>query len=212
MISTIRPRQIVAGFIVAAVAPCAITRFMPAQSLGASAGQVGQVASASAQSLDYEFFKTRVEPIFLKKRAGHARCYVCHQVQRGGATGGAAPSYLEKVSPGSTFWTEDQSRLNFKRVSQFVVPGDTASSPLLKHPLAPEAGGDGPPVHGGGRQFESQSDPDWQTLAEWVRGNKGAWATPLGWLYESETQLDGHGVARLSYNLRHNVARQLRPH
>ena len=26
-----------------------------------------QAASASAQSLDYEFFKTRVEPIFLKK-------------------------------------------------------------------------------------------------------------------------------------------------
>src|SRR3974390_2666094 len=29
-------------------------------------------------ALDYQFFKTRVEPIFLKKRAGHARCYVCH--------------------------------------------------------------------------------------------------------------------------------------
>ena len=47
------------------------------------------------------------------------------------------------------------------------------------------------------------------TLTVW---KKGAWATPSGWLYESETQLDGHGVARWSYNLRHNVARQLRPH
>lgn len=169
MISKIRRREIVAGFVVAAVALCRTARFTPAQSPGASAKQVG---SGSVQSLDYEFFKTRVEPIFLEKRAGHARCYVCHSVQRGGATGAGAPSYLEKLSPGSTFWTEDQSRLNFKRVSQFVVPGDTASSPLVKHPLAPEAGGDGPPVHGGGRQFESQNDPDWLTLAEWVRGNK----------------------------------------
>ena len=30
-------------------------------------------------SLDYEFFKTRVQPIFLNKRPGNARCYVCHR-------------------------------------------------------------------------------------------------------------------------------------
>ena len=27
-------------------------------------------------------------------------------------------------------------------------------------------------VHGGGRQFASKKDPDWQTIAEWVRGRK----------------------------------------
>ncbi len=32
----------------------------------------------AAASLDYEYFKTRVQPIFLKKRAGHARCISCH--------------------------------------------------------------------------------------------------------------------------------------
>jgi len=32
----------------------------------------------AAPSPDFEFFKTRVEPIFLKKRPGHARCYFCH--------------------------------------------------------------------------------------------------------------------------------------
>jgi YVTN family beta-propeller protein len=37
----------------------------------------------------------------------------------------------------------------------------------LIHPLAPEAGGDG--FHSGGRQFETQNDPDWLALAEWVR-------------------------------------------
>jgi len=29
-------------------------------------------------SLDYTFFKERVQPIFLKKRPGHARCVTCH--------------------------------------------------------------------------------------------------------------------------------------
>ena len=29
-------------------------------------------------ALGYDCFKTRVEPIFLKKRVDHARCYVCH--------------------------------------------------------------------------------------------------------------------------------------
>ncbi len=29
-------------------------------------------------TLDYDFYKARVEPIFLKKKAGHTRCVVCH--------------------------------------------------------------------------------------------------------------------------------------
>ena len=39
---------------------------------------------------------------------------------------------------------------------------------------APEAGGDPRPtgMHHGGRQFETQDDPDCKTLAEWVRGTK----------------------------------------
>ena len=33
---------------------------------------------AMGQSLDYETYKKSVEPIFTKKRAGHARCVACH--------------------------------------------------------------------------------------------------------------------------------------
>ena len=29
-------------------------------------------------TLDYEFYKTKVQPIFLAKRPGHAPCVVCH--------------------------------------------------------------------------------------------------------------------------------------
>ena len=40
-------------------------------------------------SLDYELSKTRVEPIFLARRPGHARCYACHAL---GAGEGNAPN------------------------------------------------------------------------------------------------------------------------
>ena len=36
------------------------------------------VHSAAQVSLDYEYYKARVEPLFLTKRDGHARCFVCH--------------------------------------------------------------------------------------------------------------------------------------
>jgi hypothetical protein len=136
--------------------------FTAAQSAGAQ-----DATAAATPSLNYEFFKARVEPIFLKKRPGHARCYVCHS----GSGDGGAPPYLEKLSPGSTSWNEEQSQRIFRRVSRLVVPGDPSQSRLVMHPLAPEAGGDySNRVHGGGRQFESQNDPDWKIIDEWVRG------------------------------------------
>jgi len=115
---------------------------------------------AAAQSLDYGFFKSSVEPIFLKKRPDHVRCYVCHSERSNNAF------RLEKLPEGAKFWTEEQSRKNFEVVSRLVVPGDTGKSLLLLQPLAPEAGGNA--YHTGGRQFASKDDPDWKTLARWV--------------------------------------------
>src|SRR5437016_810158 len=77
-----------------------------------------QTAASSAAgqsptpSLDFEYYRARVEPIFLKKRPGHARCVVCH------------------------------ARSNFEIVCRLVTPGDPTSSRLLLHPLSPKAGGD----------------------------------------------------------------------
>ncbi len=120
---------------------------------------------APTKFLDYEFFKANVEPIFLKKRPGHARCYACH----GSGTG---PQYLVPLSPGSTSWTEEQSRQIFRNVSRLVDPSEPMSSLFLIHPLSPTAGGDINFVHSGGRQFESKEDPDWQIIAKWVTGAK----------------------------------------
>jgi hypothetical protein len=117
---------------------------------------------ASAQSLDYEFFKTRVEPIFLTKRPGHVRCYVCHSDRSNNSF------KLQTIAPGGKFWTEEQSRKNFAVVSLLVVPGAPGQSLLLLQPLAPDAGGNA--FHTGGRQFANKDDPNWKTLARWVGG------------------------------------------
>ena len=118
-------------------------------------------AAQTAPKLDYEYFKSRVEPVFLTKRPEHARCYVCH-VESNNAF------RLERLSTGTPGWTEEQSRRNFEMVAKLVNPGDPDTSRLLLHPLGPEGGGD--VFHSGGRQFPSKRDPAWRTLAAWVNG------------------------------------------
>ena len=128
---------------------------------GSSTQAWSQPASSTASpSLNYEFFKAKVEPIFLAQRSGHARCVVCHTFNN-------APLHLVSLAPGSTTWNEEQSRRNFELVKKVVVPG-YEDSPLVKHPLAEQAGGD--PHHGGGQQFASKDDPDWLTLKAFVLG------------------------------------------
>src|SRR5215467_1252023 len=91
-------------------------------------------SSLNAQSLDFEFYRARVEPIFVTKRPEHTRCVVCHSE-------GKRPFNLQKLAPGATQFTEEQSRRNFETVTKLVVPGKPESSVLLLHPLAHSAGG-----------------------------------------------------------------------
>jgi len=121
-------------------------------------------ASEATPQLDYEFFKTKVQPIFLEKRSGHARCFLCHA-----DSNVHAPLKLVPLSPGATTWDEEQTRLNFELVKAVAIAGDPRS-PLLMHPLAPEAGGDY--FHTGGRQFLSQTDPAWLTFRAFILGEK----------------------------------------
>jgi hypothetical protein len=121
------------------------------------------IHSRAAPPLDYEFFKLRVQPIFLQKRDGHTRCYVCHAESNNAFR-------LERLPPGASTWNEEQSRRNFEMASILVNPGDPATSRLLQQPLAPEVGGN--VFHSGGRQFGSKDDPNWKILADWVNGEK----------------------------------------
>jgi YVTN family beta-propeller protein len=132
---------------------------------GVSAGQSASRSTSTSEALDFQRFKSNVQPIFLKERLGHARCYGCHSESN-------RFFRLQTLSPGAADWTEEQSRQNFQNALQLVSPGDPSSSTLLVHPLAPDSGGD--PFHSGGRQFQSQNDPDWIALADWVRGSRTA--------------------------------------
>ena len=47
---------------------------------------------AASPSLEYEYFKSKVQPIFVARRAGHARCIACH--------GSGTPLRLQPPSAG----------------------------------------------------------------------------------------------------------------
>jgi hypothetical protein len=166
MISRVLLKIISAGFVLAATVMLSV--FAPF-----TTAQTPASPDAQATQLDYGFFKTRVEPIFLKKRSDdHARCYVCHQMMRHGG----GPLSLEMLPTGASFWTEEQSRHNFEVVSKLVVPGKPELSLFLRMPLAPEAGGLAD-THQGGRQFATEDDPDWQNMKAWVLGQKAGGAS-----------------------------------
>jgi hypothetical protein len=121
--------------------------------------QPAPAAAASSPSLNYEYFKTKVQPIFVAKRPGHARCIACH--------GSGTPLRFQPLTPGSTSWNEEDSRKNFQAVQRVVMPGNLKSR-LLLHPLEEQAGGDF--YHNGGKHFTSQNDPEWLVLKAFVLG------------------------------------------
>src|SRR5262245_45719918 len=127
------------------------------------AGLLGQQPASStpaaSAALNYDFFKDKVQPIFLAKRPGHARCIACHA--------GATPLRLQPLSPGAKTWNDAESKKNFEAVQRVLVPGSLKSR-LLLHPLEESAGGDF--FHNGGKHFQSQNDPEWQTLKAFVLG------------------------------------------
>ena len=96
---------------------------------GADEGSAAlDAAPASGQAanppvLDYDFFVKRVQPIFLSKRKGLARCYVCHSQ--------ATNFRLQRLATGANAWSEAESRLNFDATKRFAVPGDPMESRLV---------------------------------------------------------------------------------
>ena len=119
-------------------------------------------AAPASSALDFAVYKAKVEPLFLEKRPGHARCVVCHS--------NGTNFRLQQLPAGQKAWTEEQSQKNFQMVSRFVLPGVPMKSRLLVMALAHEAGG--VEFHPGGKHWQTQDDPEWKTLAEWVKATK----------------------------------------
>jgi len=121
-------------------------------------GQGTPTPSTGPRGLDFQTFRTQIEPIFLKKRGDHARCYACHSQ--------GTPLRLQEMSPGAASWTEEQSRANFQAMQRVVVPGQPKLSRLLLMPLAHEAGGT--EFHPGGKHFASMDDPEVKMMVQWI--------------------------------------------
>jgi hypothetical protein len=118
----------------------------------------GTAPATGPRGLDFETFRTQIQPIFLNKRGEHARCYACHSQ--------GTPLRLQELSPGTTSWNEEQSRANFQAMQRVVVPGQPKLSRLLLMPLAHEAGGT--EFHPGGKHFMSMDEPEVKTLIAWI--------------------------------------------
>ena len=116
-------------------------------------------AAAPASTLDYGYFKAKVQPLLLEKRPGHARCATCHSR--------STAFRLQPLPPGRSAYTEEESRKNFEAASRMVLPGVPLKSRLLTMPLAHEAGGT--EFHPGGKHWTSQDDAEWKVLADWVK-------------------------------------------
>jgi hypothetical protein len=113
----------------------------------------------ASSTLDFDQFKASVQPLLAEKRPGHARCITCHST--------STAFRLIRLPAGRSTYTDEESRKNFDAVAKFVLPGVPLKSRLLTMPLAHEAGGT--EFHPGGKHWESQSDPEWKALADWVR-------------------------------------------
>ena len=107
--------------------------------------------------IDFEFFRSCVQPIFVNPIENAMPCIECHSGQF------AIPN------PDNSYWTLEQSRQSFEELMTFVDPGRPDYSRFLHKPLHPDAGGD--LMHNGGRRWYSQDDPERRALENWVRGD-----------------------------------------
>ena len=119
------------------------------------------VTMDGAPALDFEFYRTCVQRVFASPRPGHLPCTACH----GGGQAGFAP-----VAANGTSWTEAEARRGFQAIQRLIVPGNAERSRWLLKPLHPDGGGSY--THNGVRRWQSRSDPEWQMLAAWVRGER----------------------------------------
>lgn len=114
--------------------------------------------------VDFEFFRSCVQPIFVNPLENAMPCAECHSGEF------AIPP------PADSYWTVAQSQQAFDSLLYLIDPGRPDSSRFLHKPLHPDAGGD--LMHNGGRRWYSQDDPERQALAAWVAGEASGSSCP----------------------------------
>jgi hypothetical protein len=116
-------------------------------------------AAPAPGALDLAGFRDKVQPLFLDKKPGFARCYVCHSQ---GTT-----FRLQRLPEGRTAYNEEETKKNLDAVRRLIAPGQPDASRLLLMPLSHEAGGT--EFHPGGKRWAAKTDPEWQRIAAWVK-------------------------------------------
>jgi hypothetical protein len=111
--------------------------------------------------IDFAFFRACVQPVFANPREGHIACSNCHQ----GGQAGFAPS----PQNGKT-WSDEEAKRAFSTIARLIIPGNPEQSRFLLKPLHPDGGGTY--THNGPRRWQSKSDPEWQMIAGWARGDR----------------------------------------
>ncbi len=114
-----------------------------------------------APPLDFAFYRSCVQQVFADPREGHLPCTRCHA----GGSAGFAPAPANGSS-----WTEQEARRGFEVIQRLIVPGNPEESRWMLKPLHPDGGGSY--THNGVRRWQSRDDPEWQMLAEWIRGER----------------------------------------
>ncbi len=110
----------------------------------------------SIVDLDFDFFRSCVQPVFVNPIENAMPCAECHSGE------------FAVEPPEGSYWTMEQSQQAFEDLVYLVDPGRPDSSRFLHKPLHPNAGGD--LMHNGGRRWFSPDDPERQALAAWVSG------------------------------------------
>jgi hypothetical protein len=121
----------------------------------------GRYVPAPEPAVDFTFFRSCVQKVFATPREGHIACGNCHA---GGLVGFAPPPQNGKV------WSDEEAKRAFQSISRLIIPGNPEQSRFLLKPLHPDGGGTY--THNGPRRWQSRSDPEWQMLAGWVRGER----------------------------------------
>ena len=111
--------------------------------------------------LDFEFFRACVQPVFANPREGHIRCSNCH------AAGSSASRRSRRTA---TPWSDQEAQRAFSTITRLILAGNPEQSRFLLKPLHPDGGGSY--THNGPRRWQSRNDPEWQMLAQWVRGER----------------------------------------
>ncbi|MEE2790177.1 MAG: hypothetical protein VX453_00925 [Acidobacteriota bacterium] len=120
-----------------------------------------QFIPAPEPEIDFDFFRACVQEVFANPRDGQLPCSRCHS---GGMIGFApAPTRTDR-------WSDEEAQRAFRLISRVITPGNPEQSRFLLKPLHPDGGG--AYTHNGPRRWESRSDPEWQMLADWVRGER----------------------------------------